>query len=86
MNGSKEIDAECSSGPNPKQMHVCIHSEEGGRDEIPDMFAEQLGLAGRADFFFFFWALPSQNCLITIILNSQEHMIVWIMVPVANLW
>lgn len=63
MNGSKEIDAECSSGPNPKQMHVCIHSEEGGRDEIPDMFAEQLGLAGRADFFFFFLSFAFSELL-----------------------
>lgn len=40
MNGSKEIVAEYSSGPNPVQMHACIHSGVGGRD---DMFAEQLG-------------------------------------------
>lgn len=43
MNGSKEIVAEYSSGPGPIQMHVCVHSEEGGRGEIPDVFAEQLG-------------------------------------------
>lgn len=43
MDGSKEIVAEYSSGPNPIKMHVCICSGVGGRDEIPDMFAEQLG-------------------------------------------
>lgn len=43
MNRSKEIVAEYNSGPNPTQMHVCIRSGVGGRDEIPDMLAKQLG-------------------------------------------
>lgn len=51
MNGWKEIAAEYSSGPNPTQMHICVHSGVGGRDEIPDMFAGQLGPCRMCCFF-----------------------------------